>query len=346
MFNPKNRQGTPYMSKILLSEQIDKSGFCLLEKSRAEIIISPEPTEKAIGSLMADVDALILRTAGSVTREMIKKAGRLKVISRTGGGLNNVDIKAATDFNIVVCGVKGPQDRLVAEHTVFLMGALAKEFFYLNEQVRKGNFASRKEYRPKGVSAKRVGLIGLGRIGRLVAEICIKAFSMEVWAYDPFVTAETLASDDIVLKKDMTEVIRTADFVSLHVPLTEQTQGLMGRAQFELMKPGAFFINTSRGEVVQEAALVAALQNQKIAGAGLDVFENEPPDVNNPLLKMQNVIATPHSAALTKEVVALLAKGSAENVLDVLGGRPPSFSPNWDTVQAKIGFKPDRRQTV
>lgn len=331
------------MHKVLLSERIDESGLRLLAQSKAEVTISPEPTEEAIANLIADADALIIRTAGKVTRQTIQRAERLKVISRTGGGLNNVDVEAATECDIVVCGVKGPQDRLVAEHSVFLMGALAKQFFYLDAQVRKGNFLSRKEYRPQGLSGKRVGLIGLGRIGRLVAEICTRAFRMEVWAYDPFVTAETLASDDVVLKKDMTEVIRTADFLSLHVPLTEQTKGLMGSAQFELMKPGAFLINTSRGEVVQEAALVDALKNQKIAGAGLDVFENEPPDVNNPLFQMQNVIATPHSAALTKEVVAQLAQGSAENVLNVLGGKPPSYSPNWDILQAKTGRKPARR---
>ena len=331
------------MHKVLLSERIDESGLRLLAQSKAEVTISPEPTEEAIANLIADADALIIRTAGKVTRQTIQRAERLKVISRTGGGLNNVDVEAATEYAIVVCGVKGPQDRLVAEHSVFLMGALAKQFFYLDAQVRKGNFLSRKEYRPQGLSGKRVGLIGLGRIGRLVAEICTRAFRMEVWAYDPFVTAETLASDDVVLKKDMTEVVRTADFLSLHVPLTEQTKGLMGSAQFELMKPGAFLINTSRGEVVQEAALVDALKNQKIAGAGLDVFENEPPDVGNPLFQMQNVIATPHSAALTKEVVAQLAQGSAENVLNVLGGKPPSYSPNWDILQAKTGRKPARR---
>ena len=331
------------MHKVLLSERIDESGLRLLAQSKAEVTISPEPTEEAIANLIADADALIIRTAGKVTRQTIQRAERLKVISRTGGGLNNVDVEAATECDIVVCGVKGPQDRPVAEHSVFLMGALAKQFFYLDAQVRKGNFLSRKEYRPQGLYGKRVGLIGLGRIGRLVAEICTGAFRMEVWAYDPFVTAETLASDDVVLKKDMTEVVRTADFLSLHVPLTEQTKGLMGSAQFELMKPGAFLINTSRGEVVQEAALVDALKNQKIAGAGLDVFENEPPDVNNPLFQMQNVIATPHSAALTKEVVAQLAQGSAENVLNVLGGKPPSYSPNWDILQAKTGRKPARR---
>ena len=321
------------MSKVLLSEAIHESGLRLLE-SEAEIIICPEPTEDSIGSLINDVDGLIIRTAGKVTREMIKKAERLKVISRTGGGLNNVDIDAATDHNIVVCGVKGPQDRMVAEHTVALMGALTKQFFYLNAQVRKGNFASRKEYRPAGLAGKRVGLVGLGRIGRIVADICTRAFHMEVWAYDPYVTPETLGSEDIVLKEDMAAVIRTADFLSLHVPLTEDTAGLLGSAEFELMKPGAFVINTSRGEVVQEAALVAALKGKKIAGAGLDVFEKEPPDAANPLFDLENVIATPHSAALTKEAVALLAQGSAENVLRVLQGKKPTYSPNWQTVQA------------
>jgi D-3-phosphoglycerate dehydrogenase len=333
------------MSKVLLSEAIHESGLRLLE-NKAEVIVCPEPSEEAIGSLINDVDALIIRTAGKVTREMIKQAGRLKVISRTGGGLNNVDIKAATDYNIVVCGVKGPQDRMVAEHTVALIGALAKQFFYLNAQIRKGNFASRKEYRPAGLSGKRVGLIGLGRIGRLVADICARALHMEIWAYDPYVTPETLGSEDIVLKDDMTEVIRTADFLSLHVPLTENTGGLMGSAEFALMKPTAFFINTSRGEVVKEAALVDALKHQKIAGAGLDVFENEPPDAGNPLFDLENVIATPHTAALTKEAVALLAKGSAENVLSVLEGKKPSYSPNWDTVQGKTGQKADHRETA
>jgi D-3-phosphoglycerate dehydrogenase len=328
------------MPKILLSESIDDSGIQLLE-GRAEIVFCPEPTVQAIGRLIKDVDGLIIRTAGGVTREMVEGAGRLKVISRTGGGLNNVDIEAATDNNIVVCGVKGPQDRMVAEHTVSLMGALAKQFFYLNAQVRKGNFASRKEYRPAGLSGKQVGLIGLGRIGRIVADICTRAFDMQVWAYDPFITPETLGADDIVLKADMADVIQTADFLSLHVPLTENTKGLMGSAQFELMKPGAFLINTSRGEVVQEAALADALKNKKIAGAGLDVFENEPPDVGNPLFQLANVIATPHTAALTKEVVALLAQGSAENALNVLEGTKPSYSPNWDVVQANIRQKAD-----
>jgi D-3-phosphoglycerate dehydrogenase len=135
----------------------------------------------------------------------------------------------------------------------------------------------------------------------------------------------------------MAEVIRAADFLSLHVPLTEETTGLMGREQFEWMKATAFIINTSRGEVIQESALINALQQGLIAGAGLDVFEKEPPDPLNPLFQMENVILTPHSAALTKDSVEKLAQGAAENAVRVLAGLNPSYSPNWEIVQAKPG---------
>jgi D-3-phosphoglycerate dehydrogenase len=267
---------------------------------------------------------------------MIQKGSRLKVISRTGGGLNNVDVEAATEHNIVVCGVKGPQDRFVAEHAVAFMGALAKQFFYLDSQTRKANFKSRFEYKPVGLDGKRVGLIGLGRIGRIAAGICIHGFGMEVWAYDPYVSPQSVGSPSIEIVEGMDEVIRTADFLSLHVPVTDQTRGLIGKRELELMKPTAFIVNTSRGEVIQEAALVDALKRGVIAGAGLDVFEKEPPEASNPLFQLPNVILTPHSAALTKDSVAKLAEGAAENVIQVLEGKAPSFSPNWDTVQTKM----------
>jgi D-3-phosphoglycerate dehydrogenase len=322
------------VNKIIISQPIDEAGMQILA-GRAETIISPEPTEQVLGDLIKDADGLIIRTAGQVTRDMLGQAKRLKVISRTGGGLNNIDIEAATDHNVVVCGVKGPQDRLVAEHTVFFMGALAKRFFYLNAQTRDGNFKSRFEYQPRGLRGKRLGLIGLGRIGSLVAAICTQAFKMEVWAFDHYVDAKSLRDTGVVLKSDITAVIQTADFLSLHVPLLDETHGLMGKDQFELMKPTAFIINTSRGEVIQEDALVDALEHKKIAGAALDVFETEPPNAQNPLFQMENLIVTPHAAALTKDAVAQLAEGSAQNALNVLEGKQPSYSPNWEIVQAK-----------
>jgi D-3-phosphoglycerate dehydrogenase len=322
------------LKKVLLSEPIDEAGMRILQ-GKAEVIVSPDPSNDTVGRLIPDAEALILRTATQVTRAMIQKAPRLKVISRTGGGLNNVDVEAATEHNVVVCGVKGPQDRFVAEHAASLMGALAKQFFYLDGQTRKGNFKSRFEYKPVGLAGKRVGLVGLGRIGRIVAEICIHGFGMEVWAYDPYVSPQSFGSSSIKISESMDEVIRTADFLSLHVPVTDQTKGLIGKRELELMKPTSFIINTSRGEVIQEAALVDALKRGVIAGAGLDVFEKEPPDAGNPVFQIPKVILTPHSAALTKDSVAKLAEGAAENALRVLEGKPPSFSPNWDTVQAK-----------
>lgn len=306
-------------------------------EGKVEVIVSPDPSEQSVGDLLRDADALILRTATQVSREMIENAVHLRVISRTGGGLSNVDIEAATESGVVVCGVKGPQDRHVAEHTIAFMGALAKQFSYLDGQTRKGNFRSRFEYRPVGLAGKRVGLIGLGRIGRIVGEICANGFSMEVWGYDPYVGPEDLEGTGIVLREEITEVIRTADFLSIHVPLTEKTRGLMGAEQFRLMKSTAFVINTSRGEMIQERALIKALSDGLIAGAGLDVFEHEPPDPDNPLFHFQNVIVTPHTAALTKDAVAKLAEGAAENALNVLNSKPPSYSANWEEVQTKIG---------
>jgi D-3-phosphoglycerate dehydrogenase len=323
------------LKTVLLSEVIDEAGMRILQ-GKVKVLVSPDPSNQTVGQLIPGADALILRTATQVTRDMIQKGRRLKVISRTGGGLNNVDVEAATEHNVVVCGVKGPQDRFVAEHAVAFMGALAKQFFYLDSQTKKGNFKSRFEYKPVGLAGKRVGLIGLGRIGRIVAEICIHGFGMEVWAYDPYVSPQSFESSSIRIVESMDEAIRTADLLSLHVPVTDQTRGLIGKRELELMKPTAFIVNTSRGEVIQEAALVDALKRGVIAGAGLDVFEKEPPDASSPLFRMPNVILTPHSAALTKDSVAKLAEGAAENVIQVLEGKPPSFSPNWDTVQAKM----------
>jgi len=326
------------LNTILLSEPIEEAAIKLLQ-GKAQIIVSPDPSDTTVGRLLEGADGLILRTATRVTKEMLQKARRLKVVSRTGGGLNNVHVEAATDHCVVVCGVKGPQDRFVAEHAVMMMGALAKHFPYLDGQTRKGNFRSRFEYRPMGLAGKRVGLIGLGRIGGIVADMCSNAFGMQVWAYDPYVQADSLKDKSIVLRSDMFEIIKTADFLSLHVPLTNETRGLIGKEQLAVMKPTAFLINTSRGEIVQESALIDALSRGAIAGAGMDVFEKEPPDVRNPLFQFQNVILTPHTAALTKDSVIQLAEGAADNALRVLAGLKPSYSPNWEIVQAKLAPK-------
>jgi len=323
------------LRKILLSEAIEEAGLQVL-RGKAEIIISPDPSSETVGRLLHDADALIVRTATLVTKKMIEEAPRLKVISRTGGGLNNVDIEAATACNVVVAGVKGPQDRYVAEHTIAMITSLSKQLFYLDAQTRIGNFKSRFEYRPSGLNGKRLGLVGYGRIGKIVASVA-QALGMEVWVYDPYLTAEALEGTGVRLEKDVDTVICSADYLSLHVPATAETKEFMNRERFKMMKPTAYFINTARGEIVQEAGLIEALQSGWIAGAALDVLASEPPKTDNPLMKMDNVILTPHTAGLTKEAVAILAEGAALNALAVLEGKSPSFSGNWDQVNSRSG---------
>ena len=321
------------MKKVVLAEPIDEAGMKVLH-GKVDIAISPDPSAESVGQLLKEAHGLVVRTATKVTRSMIESAPHLEVISRTGGGLDNVDIEAATESGVVVCGVKGPQDRFVAELTVTLIMALSKQIFYLDGEVRKGNFRSRYEYRPAGLFGKKVGLIGLGRIGRIVADIC-HHLGMEVWGYDPYLNPEDLHLPGLVFTKEREEMIRTSDFLSVHVPLSNETQGLIGRRELSWMKPTAFLINTSRGEIVDEPALIETLQQGKIAGAGLDVFAKEPPDPSHPFFRMENVILTPHTGALTRDAVAQLAEGAAQNTLDVLEGRKPSYSINWDEVLRK-----------
>jgi len=320
--------------RILLSEPIEAAGMAALQ-GKAEIIISPDPSGDTVGRLLRDADALILRTATKVTQDMIAASPRLKVISRTGGGLNNVDIDAATKHGVVVAGVKGPQDRYVAEHAIALIMALSKQLPYLDAQTRKGNFKSRFEYKPMGVEGKTLGLVGLGRIGKIVASVAL-VLGMEVLAYDPYLKPEQLQGSGIRLAESPEALLSVSDFVSLHVPATPETEKFINAQRLAAMKQGAFLINTARGEIVDEAALIQALQSGHLAGAGLDVLAKEPPDVNSPLMGMQSVILSPHTAGLTREGVALLAKGAAENALAVLEGRAPSFSGNWEAVKDKV----------
>lgn len=323
------------MFRILLSEPIEAAGMAALE-GKAEVLISPDPSAETVGRLLRDADALVLRTATKIDRQMIAQAPKLKVISRTGGGLNNVDIDAATEFGVVVAGVKGPQDRYVAEHTIALIMSLSKQLPYLDEQTRKGNFRSRFEYKPMGLEGKVLGLVGFGRIGKIVASVAF-VLGMKVLAYDPYLKPEQLQGSGIMLVDEPEALLKASDFVSLHVPATPETEKFMNARRLAGMKQGAFLINTARGEIVDEVALIQALQSGHLAGAGLDVLANEPPDVQSPLMGMQSVILSPHTAGLTREGVALLARGAAENALAVLEDKAPSFSGNWEKVQGRIG---------
>jgi D-3-phosphoglycerate dehydrogenase len=308
------------MKKVLLSKAIAQPAMDLLEGKVEKIILADNSVETA-KQMVADVEGIILRTNIKLIREIIDAAPQLKVISRTGVGVDNVDVEAATEKGIMVCNTPGVNANSVAEQTVALILALAKQLKFMDKGVREGNWKVRNSDKAVDLEGKTLGLVGVGRIGSLVGQKCRLAFSMKVIGYDPYVKE----AEGIEMCSSLDEVFSQADFVSIHVPYMQDTHHLVDARLLGLMKPDACLFNTARGPLVEENALIEALENESIAGAGLDVFENEPPSPDNPLLKFDNVIATPHSSALSRECVVKVALTAAQAVLDCLEGRQPTY---------------------
>lgn len=306
------------MTTVLLSRAMPRDALEALE-GRARVRVLRESTEAALGEAIADVDALILGTNVRVTREVLARAQRLRIISRTGVGVDNVDVAAASERGILVCNTPGINTVSVCEHTIGLMLALAKQIPLMDREVRRGNWRVRNEDRAVELQGKTLGLVGVGAIGASVARACRWAFGMHVVAYDPFVEK----MEGVEMTPSVEEVFRRADVLSIHVPYTSETHHMVNERLLGLMKPSAFLINTARGAVVDERALVEALKSGRIAGAGLDVFTEEPPPPGHPLLEMSNVVLSPHSAALTKETRLRAAKAAVEAVVDFVEGRRP-----------------------
>jgi len=264
---------------------------------------------------------VILRTNINFTRELIDVARKCKIISRTGVGVDNVDVAAASERGIMVCNTPGVNTVSVAEQTVALMLGLAKQLLSMDKAVRTGNWKIRNASKSVDVEGKILGLVGVGRIGSEVARKCRLAFEMEAIAFDPFVNH----AEGIRLCANLDQVFREADFISIHVPYTGQTHHLVNQKLIGLMKPDACLLNTSRGAVVDERALAEALSKGSIGGAGLDVLEEEPPVAANPLFKLENVILTPHSAALSRECEMKVAIEAAQAIVDFAAGKEPAY---------------------
>jgi D-3-phosphoglycerate dehydrogenase len=311
------------MKTVLLPEPIRPEGRRLLE-GRVRIVEAPDHGPETLKKFIRDAHGVILRTGARITAEIIAKAPQLQVIARTGAGVDNVDVKAATERKIPVCYVPDANVVSVAEHVMSLLLALSKQLKVLDEEVHRGNFSVRYQYLSTELWGKTLGIIGLGKIGREVAQRARKGFAMKVVTFDPYVSPEEARHLGAEPFDSLTKMLSQSDAVTLHVPLTDETRNLMGPGEFRSMKPSSWFINTSRGGLVDEAALIEALDSGVIAGAGLDVFESEPLDPDSPLTKFSNVILTPHVAGLTNESSIRMAVGAAEAVLDVLEGRTPA----------------------
>lgn len=312
--------------KILIVQPIHESGVRVFDE-RFEVRVASDPSVATVSREIKGVEGVIVRTA-PFPREIIEAADALKVIGRHGVGVDNIDVRAATEKGIAVVNTPNANAVSVAEHTLTAIGALAKRAAVYDRATREGRWEVRNSYRAVDLDGKTLGLIGIGRIGSLVARKAAAAYNMKAIAFDPYVSPEAAAGLGVVLCAGMDDVFRQADVVSLHTPLTPETRGFVNGAKLALMKPTAFLVNFSRGEVVDERALYEALKSGVIAGAAIDVFDPEPPLKDNKLFALENILLSPHSAALTQECVIRMATGAAEGIVDLLSGRRPQFVVN------------------
>jgi D-3-phosphoglycerate dehydrogenase len=270
----------------------------------------------------AQADGLVIRTS-PLPAARIAECPRLKVIGKHGVGVDNIDIAAATEAGIVVFNTPHANTLAVAEGAVALMLAVVKRLLAGHALVAGGRFAERGPWRVGDLSGKTLGLVGGGRIAGEVARICRNGFGMHVLVYDPYAgeaQAKAMGAEKV---HGLDAMLARADIVSIHTPLTEETRNLLGRGRIAHMKRGAILINTARGGIVDEAALADALAAGRLAGAGLDVFEEEPPPADHKLFGLANVVLSPHVAGITEDSARKMAVGAAQGVVDVLAGRKP-----------------------
>lgn len=309
------------MQKVVVAQATNEQILSRL-RERAEVVVISNNDASALQAACVDAECLQVGTWVKITDAFLEGCPLLKVISRTGVGVDNVDVEAASRRGILVLNTPQANTLSVAEHTMALILALAKQLMVLDAHTRAGDFEIRRKNLPMDLDGKTLGLIGFGSIGRLSAQKANAAFGMRILAYDPFVTQ---AEAYVRLAADYSEVVANSDFVSIHLPLLPETRNLFNAEMIAQMKKDAFLINTSRGGIVDEQALCSALESGALGGAALDVFESEPPKPDSPLMRAPNLILTPHAAALTKECVLRVAQTAAEGIADYLDGKRPRF---------------------
>jgi D-3-phosphoglycerate dehydrogenase / 2-oxoglutarate reductase len=253
--------------------------------------------------------------------ELLGRTPNLLIVSTNGAGYDTVDVPACTARGVLVVNQSGGNAEAVAEHVIGMMLCLIKRVGDSDRALRAGTLKNRNAYIGREAYGKTIGIVGLGNVGRRIAELAGILFKMKVLAYDPYLPADAVRARGAE-KVELDDLLRNVDFVSINCPLTPETRGLMGAREFALMKPDAYFITTARGSIHDEDALEKTLRDKKIAGAGLDVWEKEPPPASHPLMKYDNVMVTPHMAGVTVEARTRMGQIAAEQMLDALDGKP------------------------
>ena len=311
--------------KILLYEEMHDAGKALLAE-KAEIFFATSFEESSLIKEVKEMDGIIIRANGKVTRKMMGSAPNLKVIGRHGVGVENIDLEAAAEKGIWVVNTPDANDTSVAEHFFGLALMLSKMLKKADIALREGRFEARYQYIGRELHGKTLGILGFGRIGRAVGRIGHKGFDMKVLYYDA-IRYEEVEKEIKALKKSLEEVLSQSDYISINLPMLPETKGLLKAREFGLMKPSSYIINLARGPIWDEKALYSVLKEGRIAGAASDVYEVEPATKDHPLLQLENFIGTPHMAAHTDEALRRMSL-VAEDVIRVLEGKVPVYPVN------------------
>jgi D-3-phosphoglycerate dehydrogenase len=303
--------------RILVCDSIDQAGIDSLKRAGLVVDYKPEIKAAELVSTVKDYDVIIVRSRTKVTKEVIDAASAAKIIARVGVGLDNVDVKAAEAKKIKVINAPEAASIAVAELAIGLMIALARSIPRADSENKKGNWI-KKDLMGTQLSGKYLGIVGVGNIGRNIGRMA-KALRMNLIGYDPYPINREFISETGMVVTDLNTLVESSDFITCHVPSTSETKHMFNADRFARMKPTAYLVNTSRGEIIDENALYEALQANRLAGAALDVFEVEPP-TNKQLVGLPNVICTPHIGAQTKEAQELASIVIAEKVIQMLRG--------------------------
>ncbi len=304
--------------KVVIFGKINPAGIDALNSDgRFEVIERPDHADDRL-VVATTSDAIIVRMT-PIDKDLIKLCQGLKIVARHGVGYDTVDVPALTERRIPLALTGDVNSGAVAEHTLCLMLGLVKRSTVYDRAIRNGEFSIRDSFSATELSGKSVMIIGFGRIGRKVAALC-NAFGMKITVFDPFVAPDKVRSLGFSYISEFGDGLAVADFITIHAPKSVETQHLLGTREFEIMKDGVIVINVARGGLVDERALLSALKSGKVRGAGLDVFEPEPPQPGNPLLLRDDVILTPHSAAFTVECSENMSNACANNVIGYFDG--------------------------
>ncbi|HVA37278.1 MAG TPA: hydroxyacid dehydrogenase [Candidatus Dormibacteraeota bacterium] len=320
--------------KIVVTDPIHEDGIARLRQEHEVTLLFGDRNAESSDAALAHADALVIR-GFPISGELLDRCPRLVVIGKHGSGVDNVDLNAASERGVVVANTPGGANATaVAEGAVALMLAVLRRVLDCHRAVTEGRFGVRDEWRLSDLWGHTLGLIGCGNIGAIVARMCRQGFDMRVLVYDPTLSRERAGEIEVEKVETLHDLMKTADVVSIHVPLSDRTRGLVSASAIAAMKPTAILVNTSRGPIVDEDALIAALAEGRIKGAGIDVFQREPPDADSSLLRLPNVTLSPHNAGLTEDSTRDMGVRIAEYVLQALAGEKPPTLLNpqiWDT---------------